>query len=63
MEIKFFRRAAGRPFFNHKRNETILEELNVEPVDEILRRQQITLATNSNRMTKITLNYIPNERR
>jgi len=34
----FFSRTAGTPFFGHKRNEVILEELKVEPVDDILRR-------------------------
>jgi hypothetical protein len=32
--MKFFRRTAGYTFFDHKRNEEILEELKVEPVDE-----------------------------
>jgi hypothetical protein len=38
IEIKFFRRRAGYTLFEHKRNEEILEELKVEPVDEKLRR-------------------------
>jgi hypothetical protein len=36
--VKFFRRTAGYALFDHKRNEEILEELKVEPVDEKIRR-------------------------
>jgi hypothetical protein len=38
IEMKFFRRTAGYTLFDHKRNEEILEELKVEPVDKKLRR-------------------------
>jgi len=38
IETKVLRRAAWYILFNHKRNDEILEELKVEPVDEKLRR-------------------------
>jgi hypothetical protein len=38
IEIKFFRRTAGFTVFDHERNEEILEELRVGPVDEKLRK-------------------------
>jgi hypothetical protein len=38
VEIKVFRRTAGCTIFDHRRNEKILEELKVEPVDEKIRR-------------------------
>jgi hypothetical protein len=38
VKVKFFRRTAGYTPFDHKRNEGILEELKVEPVDKKLRR-------------------------
>jgi hypothetical protein len=58
--MKFFRRTAGTPFFDHKRNEVILEELKVEPVDEKLRRYKSNwlrhvTGMNSSRMAKIVL--------
>jgi hypothetical protein len=68
VEIKFFIRTAGYTFFDHKRNEEILEQLKVEPVDEKLRRyksnwlQHVT-RMNNNTMTKIMLNYRPNGRK
>jgi len=68
IEMKFFRRTAGYILFNHKRNEEILEEMKVEPVDEKLRRWKsnrlghVTLL-NSSRMAKIMLNCRPNGRR
>jgi hypothetical protein len=34
----FFRRTVCYALFDHKRNEEIVEELKVEPVDEKLRR-------------------------
>jgi hypothetical protein len=64
--MKFFR-TVGYTLFDHKRNEEILEELKVEPVDEKLRRcksnwlQHITRM--NNRVPKILLNYRPNGRR
>jgi len=36
--MKFFRRIAGYALFDHKRNEEILEELKLEPVNQKLRR-------------------------
>jgi hypothetical protein len=57
IKIKFFRRTAGYTLFDHKRNEEILEELKVKPVDEKLRRyksnwlQHVT-RMNNNRMSK-----------
>jgi len=36
MEMKVFRRTAGHTLFDRKRNEKILEELEVEPADEKL---------------------------
>jgi hypothetical protein len=35
--MKIFRRTAACTLFDHKRNEEILEELKVEPVDKKLR--------------------------
>jgi hypothetical protein len=64
IQIKFFR-TAGYTLFDHKRNDEILEELKVEPVDKKLRRyksnwlQHVT-RMNNNRMPKIMLNYRPN---
>jgi hypothetical protein len=37
-ELKFFRRTAVCTLFERKRNEEVLEELKVEPVDQQLRR-------------------------
>jgi hypothetical protein len=54
--------------FINKRNEEILEELEVEPFDEKLGRfkshwlRKVTVM-NSSRMLKIMLNYRPNGRR
>jgi hypothetical protein len=36
--MKFFRRTAGYTLFDLKRNNEVLEELKLEPVDEKLRR-------------------------
>jgi hypothetical protein len=36
--MKVVKRTAGYTLFGHKRNEEILEELKVEPVNEKLRR-------------------------
>jgi hypothetical protein len=50
VEIKFFRRREGYILFDHERNEEILEELKVEPVDEKLKKKiQIKLTTTSNK--------------
>jgi hypothetical protein len=60
--VKFFRITAGYTHFDHKRNEEILEELKVEPVDNKLRRykshwlQHVT-RMNNNRPPNIVLNY------
>ena len=35
--MKFFRRTAWYSLFDHQRNEEILEEMKVKPVDEKLR--------------------------
>jgi len=58
-------RTAGYILVYHKRNEEILEELKVEPVDEKSRRYKsnwLRHATrmNSNGMPEIMLNYRPN---
>jgi len=56
IEMQFFRRTAGYKLFEHKKNEEILKELKVEPVDKKLRRyksnwlQYVARMTN-NRMT------------
>jgi hypothetical protein len=36
--MKFFKGTAGYTYFDHKRNEEILEEVKVEPADDKLRR-------------------------
>ena len=51
----------------HKRNEEILEEFILEPVDDKLRRYKSkwlrhVTRKNNNRMPKIMLNYRPNGR-
>jgi hypothetical protein len=38
--MNFFRRTARYTLFDHKRNEEILEQLKVEPVDEKLRKHK-----------------------
>ena len=43
VEIKFFRITAEYTFYDHKRNEEILEYLKVEPANEKLRRYTLTL--------------------
>jgi len=52
-------------FFDHKRNEDILEKLKIEPVEEKLRRYKSNrlrhvTRMNNYRMPKIILNYSPN---
>jgi len=66
--MKFFRRTAAYTMFGHKRNDYILEELKVEPVDEKLRRQKSNslhhvTGMNNKEMPKIRLNFRPNGRR
>jgi hypothetical protein len=48
IEIKVFRRTSEYTIFDHMRNEDILEEYKVEPVDEKLRRQKSELSTKCN---------------
>jgi hypothetical protein len=48
MEIKFFRRREGYILFDHERNDEILEELKVEPVDEKLNKKKLTTTSNKN---------------
>jgi hypothetical protein len=45
IDMKFFRRTERYTLLEHKRNEEILEELKVEPVDEKLRRYKSELVT------------------
>ena len=40
IEMKVFIKTAGYTLFYHKRNEEILEQMNVEPADENLRRHK-----------------------
>jgi hypothetical protein len=69
VEVKFFRRPAGHTLLDiHTRDEEILEEFKVEPVDEKLRRHkarwpQHVTRINSNRMPKAMLTYRPSGRR
>jgi len=63
--MNFLRRAARYNLFDHKRNEGILEEMKVEPIDEKLRRYKSNWLRhvkrkNNNRMPKIILNYRSN---
>jgi hypothetical protein len=47
--MKFFRSTAWYNFLDHKMKETILEELNVEPVDEKLKiKIKLTATCNKN---------------
>jgi hypothetical protein len=55
-------------FFDHKRNEEILGELKLEPVDEKLRRYKSNwlgheTRMNNSKMPTVTLNCRPNGRR
>ena len=63
--MKFFRRTGGYTLLEHKMNEEILEELNIEPGDEQVRRYKSNWlrhlrSMNSNKMTKIMLHCRPN---
>jgi len=65
IEMKVTRRSAGYTLCDHKRNEEIWEELEVEPIDEKLRRYKSNWLRhvprmNSKRMPEIMLNYRPN---
>jgi hypothetical protein len=59
--MEYTERTAVYTLSYHKRNEEILEQLKIEPVNEKLRRykskwlRQVT--SMNNRMPKITLNY------
>jgi len=59
-EMKFLIRTARYTFFDHRRNEYILEELKVEPVDEKLGRYKSNwlhvTRLNNNRMAEIMVN-------
>jgi hypothetical protein len=61
--LKYFRRTAKCTLFDHKRNENILEELQVQPVDKKLRRYKSNwirdVTRMNNRMPIIILNYKP----
>ena len=64
----FFWKTAGTPFFDHKTNEYILEEMKVEPVAQKLRRYKSKFLRhvtrmNSRRMAKTILNCRPVGRR
>ena len=69
--LKDFCSTARYTIFDHIRNEEILEELKVEPVDERLRRYKPNWLRHATRMNKkrktgcpkIMMNYRPNERR
>ena len=68
IEKKIFRRTARYTHCDHKRNEEILEEMKVEPVDEKLRSYKSNwlrhlTGTNNNTMPEIILNYRPNGQR
>jgi len=66
--MKFFGISKGYTLYDHKRIEEILEELNVEPADDKLRRytsnwlRHVT-RMNNNRMQTVMLIYRPNGRR
>jgi hypothetical protein len=53
-------------FFDHRRNAEIMENLQVEPLDEKLRKykynwlRRVTRMNNNNRMSRIMVNYRPN---
>jgi len=66
--MKFFRRTADYTLLDHKRNEEILEELKVEPVDEKRRKYKSNclrrvIRMENNRMPKIMLKCRRNRRR
>jgi hypothetical protein len=59
--MRFFRRTTGYTLLDHKRNEEILEQLKLEPVDKKLRRYKSNWLRHvtrvNNRVPKIMLNY------
>jgi hypothetical protein len=64
----FQKNRAGNTLVDHSRDEELLEELKVEPVDKKLRRYKSNwlrhvTSMNSNRMPKIMLYYRSNGRR
>jgi hypothetical protein len=66
IEMRFFRRTTGYTPFDHERNEEISEQFKAVPVDEKLRRYkshclQHVKRMNNNSMTRILLNYRPND--
>jgi hypothetical protein len=68
VEMKYFRRTEGHTLYDHKRNEYILEEMKVGPVDEKTSRYKshwlrYVTGLNNNRMPKIMLNCGTNGRR
>jgi len=52
IEIKFFRKTAGYTLFDHERNEEILEEARVGPVDEKLRKYKSNWLRHVTRVNK-----------
>jgi hypothetical protein len=67
-EMKYLRRTAGHTFLNHKRNEEILEELHVTPLEDKLctyrhKWFQHVLRMEDNRLPEQLLNYHPIGRR
>jgi hypothetical protein len=60
VEVKFFGRTFGYILFDHKRNESILEDLKVELAEEELRRYKSNWLRRVTRvMPKIMLNCRP----
>jgi hypothetical protein len=61
---KIFQNKCRVCLFYHKRNEEVLEELKVEPVDQNLRRYKLNWLRHvtriNNRMSKTMLNIRPN---
>jgi hypothetical protein len=67
-EMKYLRQTAGYILFNHKRNEEILEELHVTPLEDKLctyrhKWVQRVHRMEDNRLPKQLLNYDPKGRR
>jgi len=65
LRLNFSERTIGYTLFDHKRNEELLEELKVQPVDGKLRRCKSNWLQHVTRMKsrtpKIRLNYRSNE--
>jgi hypothetical protein len=65
-EMKYLRRTAGYTLLKHKRNEEILEELHVTPLEDKLyihKWFQNVHGMEDNRLPKQLLNYHPKGRR